>query len=270
VKIIADTHVHLYPCYNLKTALDQLVQQLQSHDPTAVPVAFLTEVRGCDFYSQLKNNSVDTAPYVITPCPTEDALVITNPTPDTRHPPALRSLGEAGTPSYVFPGQQIVTAERIEILSLTARVDIQDAQPASVVIEKVLAAGGIPVVSWAPGKWFFERGRIVRDLVEHAEPGSLLLGDTTLRPLVWPEPSLMRLGRSRKLTVVAGSDPLPFQGEESFMGSYGSFLNGDFDPDHPVSSIRRILGSLDGVTGTAGTRCGLFSVMNRLIRHHRR
>lgn len=176
-------------------------------------------------------------------------------------------LCEHGEPRlYVFSGRQIVTAERIEVLALTVDLRLAGHLPAKEVVEAVLDAGGIPVLSWAPGKWFFKRSGTVRELIDSFRPGQVLIGDTTLRPTVWPEPLLMRLAVRRGFTVVAGSDPLPFSGEEKYMGTYASIMEGPFDPGKPVTSIRKVMTAPDAVIAMAGKRCGLLEALNRLKR----
>jgi hypothetical protein len=167
----------------------------------------------------------------------------------------------------LFAGRQIVTAERIEILGLTLDPDMADGEPAETVVDRVREAGGIAVVNWAPGKWFFSRGRVVRRLIDGAAPGELALGDSSLRPLGWPEPLLMRQGAARGLTILAGSDPLPFRGDESVMGTFGCRVDGTLDPARPVASVRAALRTPGIASERLGRRRSAPRVLLRLLRN---
>ncbi len=252
--LLADTHVHLYRCYDLEDAFDSAFRKLAAlrrrhklapDDPAAL---FLTERADHHVFRDLKSGerfSVE---------PIGENLL------EVRH----SELGSL----YLAPGRQIITAERLEILALTVDMEYPDGKPIREVIAAVREAGGVPVLPWSPGKWFSNRGKIVREIIQSSEKGTLLLGDTTLRPLLWGEPRLMREGRERGLTVVAGSDPLPFAGEERYIGSYGSLLDGPFDRSRPLSSLRDLLRRPAAVT-TCGRRLSPFVVFLRLQKNRK-
>ena len=126
----------------------------------------------------------------------------------------------------------------------------------------------LPVLPWAPGKWFGARGRVIRKLMEQAAAGSFLAGDTTMRPTGWPVPVLLRYARRSGLGTVAGSDPLPQPGEEAYAGTYGIFSDVTLDPTRPADGLRNIL--LRGNTFTVrGRRCGPLEMAQRWNRHRK-
>jgi len=239
----------------LGVALAFLTENLGGLAPGAIRIAFLTERHDCHCFRELreKGRADLGGGLAIAPTAEEHALVL---------------LRQADPVLYLVAGRQIVTAERIEVLALTVDADIPDGEQAHAVVTAVQAERGIPVVAWAPGKWFFGRGRVVRELMEVGEPGRLLIGDSALRPTVWPEPFLMRRARARGLTVIAGSDPLPFCGEEPNMGTYASVFEAPFMPAAPVKSVREALASAPSVT-TVGTRCGPLKAAGRLRKNAR-
>jgi len=61
---------------------------------------------------------------------------------------------------YPGGGRQIVTRERLEILGLAMRRRFLMACPPRV-IQRIVEAGGIPVLPGSPGKWLFARGQLV-------------------------------------------------------------------------------------------------------------
>ncbi|MBI2437407.1 MAG: hypothetical protein HYV36_01140 [Lentisphaerae bacterium] len=258
--VAADGHVHLYPAYDLRAAFRCLIQNLDRlaaatglADPATtgneiLKLAFLTEARDHDFFGRLKDRDKNALGngFEIISMPSSLCVVI-----------GLPGAGQV----CLVAGRQIATRERLEVLGLAMSAKIPDGLPAGEVIRRVVASGGIPVLAFSPGKWLFGRGRLARNLIESAQGGGLCLGDTTLRPLFWPAPRLMRQARALSLPIIPGSDPLPFAGEERYLGTYGFVCQGSFDAFAPAASIGRMLAA--GIT-PAGLRCGTWTVARRL------
>lgn len=251
--ILADTHVHIYPWHRTAVALRTAYRHLSAPGETCVRALFLTERHDCHFFREIQALCADL--------------------PDDLRLAQVDSAGVArfhhreDGDLYVVAGRQLVSAERIELLALTIDTDLEDGAPVRDLIAAVRGRGGIPVLSWAPGKWFGGRERIISGLIDESRPDELMVGDTSLRPTVWPEPILMRQARKKGLRVLAGSDPLPADGEESVIGSYAMALEGAFDPARPLDSFRALLWS--GDARFAGCRGGPFEVFRRLYQHHR-
>lgn len=254
MRLIADTHVHIYPCYNIKRALDTLRTNLSQLDKQAVCLAFLAERSDCNFFAEFKKNSAGLLSSEVEMRYLDDAL----------------QLRETGHPDlYLFPGRQIITKEKIEILSLTVDLKIEDGLAAQEVIDIIRLRGGLPVLSWSPGKWFFKRKKVVEKLLASNKPGSLLIGDTTLRPTCWRQPLLMKKAVFMGFTVISGSDPLPFAGEEKVMGQYGISIDSDFDVHNPAGSIRSLFSQAGLKPSLVGRRDDLFSTFHRLFKNAR-
>jgi hypothetical protein len=246
VSIVADGHLHLYPCYRLERALYCLAENLSglaaaAHKATSsVKVAFLAERWDCRVFASLRDGSLRVDGWQ------------TSPARDGGNVLVMQS--DRGDSFYLAAGRQIVALERLEVLALMTDAEIKDGLSVEKAIEAVRTAGGAPVLNWAPGKWFFGRGRAVRGLLQRAEPGSLLLCDTSLRFAPWPEPDLMRLAARRGFAILAGSDPLPFPGQEKHAGAYGFVCDAPFDDASPVASLRRMLNESRGLIRRAGRR----------------
>jgi hypothetical protein len=255
LKILADTHLHLYPCYDLARALWGLMRNLEKMAAGAAHAGFLVERSGCDVFGEMKRNPR---------CVRSPDLNVT-PLGEV----VLRLDGSAGGRLYLFSGRQVQTAERIEVLALATERSFPDGLPARQVVRAVREAGAVPVLPWAPGKWFGARGRLVRSILKASQPGALLLGDSSLRPVGWPEPLPMRAARRRGFGVLAGSDPLPFAEDERWIGAYASRFEGPFQPEQPLDSMRRLLRSPGLVVSRVGRRGGPIAVFRRLIAHRR-
>jgi hypothetical protein len=234
--VIADTHVHIYPFHDRVALLDGAFRRLAALAPTAGASAIcLTERHDCHAFRDLPGERVET-----------NAV----------------KWGDG----WIFAGRQIVTRERLEVLALTIDAELADGQPIADVLQRIRDAGGVPVLSWAPGKWFFKRGEVMTKLIETSAPGDFLLGDTSLRPTIWPEPCLMSAAQKRGFSIVAGSDPLPVRGEEEIAGTYATVIEGNFDAAKPVSSMRALLKARGSFVGR---RCGPLEVFARLKNNHR-
>ena len=266
--VCLDAHVHLYPLYRSDEAIASLFRNLGSWTPRAggsdkgrdalapvCRVAILAESRRCHAFREIRAQGCIRGTEGLKVAPTESyGVAITAANGDRLH---------------LLAGRQVVTRERIEILALTVDAAIPDGLSADETLAAVKQAEGVSVVSWAPGKWLGGRGRVVRSLIERYPPAAFLLGDSSLRPTVWSEPLLMRRGRRRGFAIVAGSDPLPFAGEERRAGTYGCVYRGPFDDAHPVSSMRRILTERPSSLRLAGRRSGPFEVALRLMKNAR-
>ena len=256
MKIIADTHVHLYPCYQLGLALGTLIETFEYLDSDAVKFAFLVERSDCRFFAKTKNNT-------------------TVQIKDRRHlvfkkkSDHISVIREGNLILYIIPGRQIVTLERIEILSLTSDAMINDGLPVDQTIDRILNAGAIPVISWAPGKWFLKRGKIIKKLLTHSKPSKILVSDTSLRPRIWKRPLLMRRAERAGFKILAGSDPLPFSGEEINLGSYATIIKGAFNPETPIISIKKLLNDPQTDVTQIGRRNSTIRAARRIIKNAR-
>ena len=252
-RVVADTHVHLHPCYDLGLALVSLCANLARHGE-GVRAGFLAERGDHRIFAALRDGSLRPGRgFAVQRLPEAGVLL----------------LESEGRQVYLFGGRQIVTAERIEVLALGADIDLADGLPVERVIAAVQAADGVPVISWSPGKWWGSRGRRVAELLRRSQPGDLLLGDTALRPRSGPEPRRMREARRRGLAVIAGTDALPLHGEERILGTYATVFEGTFDKERPLQSARQLLRSPGAYAGTCGTRGTWAASARRWLRHAR-
>lgn len=257
---VADTHVHFYAEYSEKVFWDRAFAGVGDLAPAnagadRAAALFLAERSDCRFFRRWRERGLDAnGAYEIEELREDNVL-------------AVRQRAPGGGVLHVFAGRQIVTRERLEILALTADPDIPDGGTIHEAVKRVLAEGAIAVLPWSPGKWLFDRGRIVRDVIERFPPNRLLLGDSALRPVGWGEPFLMRAAVERGFRVIAGTDPLPITGEEKRVGKYGIAISADFDLKRPVNDIRRLLADPGVRIRRAGRRMGPAAVLRRLWRN---
>ena len=279
--IVADTHVHVYRGYDVAAALHHGLRNLTElarrcgADPAAedsagaeesnlvvgggpLLVLFLVEAEGCDSFEALRQGRLkEQLPGWSVQAAGEDCAVWLEAS-ETGAPEAERLL--------LVAGRQLVTQERLEVLALATDAGLPQSLDSRGAIASVHEAGGVPVLSWAPGKWSFQRGELVAAVIAASSPEHLLIGDSSLRSSA-TEPRLMRRAQQRGFKVVAGSDPLPIGGEERILGSYGTFWRGEVEMDEPLRSLRPML--LDPAVPAArvGDRSTALVVVSRLGRH---
>ncbi|NQU39514.1 MAG: hypothetical protein HQ523_06145 [Lentisphaerae bacterium] len=252
--IVVDTHVHLYPGYDLAEGLPAVAARLRSLAPGAVPAVCLTERTGQHVFQALAEGRVSVGTSM------EMTLV------EGGSGSAVCLRDEVG-PFYILPGRQMVTAERLEILALGRDLALADGARAESMIQTILKTEAIPVLTWAFGKWWFGRSHQVRALVARFAPEELWLGDTTMRPREWPRGTIMRGAIANGRRVLAGSDPLPSPAEFALAGRYATLLNGALNPNDPVASILQGFRGLPPGGRTVGGRCWLLAVLMRLRRY---
>ncbi|MGR0480199.1 MAG: hypothetical protein ACTFAL_02010 [Candidatus Electronema sp. V4] len=204
---LADTHLHLYSCYNLDHAFSGLLDRLTAADVQALCFGCLAERAGCNFYAQIRTGNIVLHDFSLQAADSRQLIL------QRKNDGRLLTL---------LPGRQIIAAERIEVLALCTDALFADGLPAAELIKLIREQNGVPVLPWSPGKWFFQRGKMVDHLLRRFTSQDFLLGDVSLRPVGWPLPLLMRKARRLGYKIISGSDPLPFPGEEAQFGRYAS------------------------------------------------
>jgi hypothetical protein len=205
--MLVDFHVHCYGFYDLNL----LLRSVERHVSRAFGVESGDDVLLCltersgeflfDSWSQ--SGWVDAARSMACQI-ADDGLSVSMP---------LGAPG--GRRVHWLSGRQLVTAERIEVLALALRGTLAEGLPLADTVEAVNAAGAVAVLPWSPGKWSFERGRLIQKVL--AAGGTFALGSTAMHRWMWRDHALLEAYRTR-YPVLPGSDPLPLKGEESQVG----------------------------------------------------
>ena len=250
-----DGHVHLYEVYDLKKAIESGVRNLNDHSKkissNVIPVWLLVERSDASFFDQIYQSPQDFENNGLKFNKGNDELTII--------------VEQDGEPIlYIFAGRQMVTKEGLEVLSIISNLNIPDRQKSiDEVIQNVKDSGGIPTLNWAPGKWFFNRGKVIARQIQEKSTNEIFIGETTLRNTLWPEPKLVKQARKKGFPIIAGSDPLPFKGEEQGIGSFGFLIEGKFDPKNPAQSLRDLMNSKGKDVQIIGKRNDIFTFARR-------
>jgi len=121
------------------------------------------------------------------------------------------------------------------------------------------------VLPWAPGKWFGDRGRAVLSVFDSVPSCQFLVGDTSMRPVGWGEPAIMRYAEVKGIKIIAGTDPLPFAGQENLVGSYCTLLEANIDLNKH-DGFRRLLH--ESAVHRVGRRGSFVSVLVRMLKNY--
>ena len=211
MKLLIDSHVHVYPNYDLARFFHRAWLNLSSgavdllNGSQTIPVLMLTERHDCSFFRDLIGGRFELP----------NGLEIRSCGANS-----VQIGGAGGMELVIIAGRQIVSAERIEVLALLADLALKDGQPIDELIPEISRLGAFPVLPWSPGKWFSSRGQKIEQILLAYKPGQIGFSDSALRPAGWPLPRLLQMAGLKSFVVIAGSDPLPLSGEEERAGSY--------------------------------------------------
>ncbi|MCX7819635.1 MAG: hypothetical protein N2652_10600 [Kiritimatiellae bacterium] len=252
---IVDLHVHWHGYYDPASLWCEIVPRMQSlGGPSAARVLCWTEAAGCREFERLMGGG---GPWVVARVASEGRAVWI--ADETR-----------GGGIWIVRGQQIVTAERLEILAIGVRDDALEGRPSPEVVQQLEELGAPALIPWAPGKWWGRRGRMIRALLARWPRDVLMLVDSSLRPRGWPMPRLLRRSAAREGRLLAGSDPLEYPGEERRIASYATLFSSPLAPEDPAGSLVAMLRDRRIGAVPVGSRAGPLVVGWRIARHMRR
>jgi len=256
-RIAVDFHLHFYRDYDPEIFWQALCRNLAG-DAIArlddrIPLqrlALLTEAPGCDWFRRWA------APGAALPGGYSFAA--------TSEPYSLALSANREILALIVRGRQIITAERLEVLTAGDFPAVEDGLPLARVLEALAAAGALAIIPWGAGKWLGGRGRLLRRLASTPAPPRVFLADNPARPCFWPAPRAFRMMERQGRPVLRGSDPLPLPGEERRAGSFASRFEAEFDPLRPLASLLKLLDG-NALIRDLGRPDGVFTFFSRQI-----
>jgi hypothetical protein len=246
VRFAVDGHVHLYTAETaasrVKNACRNLLERVRGTDQRRVlPTLLVLDTSRFEVFSRL---------YESAPRQGNNGFV------KAADEYGLFMVENGLVTGLLVGGVQIAACEGFEVLGIGCNVPIQDNLATGKIVADILAAGGMPVLPWAFGKWVGARGRKVIRLLGSDDGRSILLGDNALRPMPSPRPRQFRLAEEMEKPILPGSDPLPLDGDATRIGSYGFELDGNLCSSEPISSFLRELTNMRRQPTTIGRRLG--------------
>ncbi len=257
--VLIDGHVHFYDCFDLPGFLEAARHNLGAVVPRGpwTGCLFLTERAQDAWFRRWRDDSAG-RPHSAgawTLRALEDGVT-------------LLAEHQAGPRILVLAGRQIVARDGLEVLAVgsdrshRAGLDFPDA------VHSARETGGLTIVPWGFGKWWGDRGKLVKALITRSEPSSIFLGDNGGRPRIGGYPRLLSLGRSRGFKVLGGSDPLPFPAQMRRVGSFGFVLPGPANLSRPGGGILEAVRGLGEQPASFGKALSLRSFLSVQARVH--
>lgn len=244
-KLIVDTHVHIYPDYNLALLFNAALQnfKLSSQNETETHfVLALTERFDCNFFKSNKELKKH-GKWELKFDPKADLICATN----------------SDDKIFILPGRQNISSEKLEVLTLGSDDFRAERLPAIEIIKGANETGLVTILPWSFGKWVGSRGSLVRKFIEDSTL-DFFLGDTGHR--FGFEPKMFKEGEISGRTRLCGTDPLPLSGEEVRVASYGSI----FEVEGGELSRDKILRALMTKPRTHGEKLRLSSAVALQLR----
>lgn len=253
--ILVDAHVHLHDCFSPPRFLDAAAANLERAgaelglSPSTPGMLLFTQTADRDPFGGLGPGSVGRWSL----SPTAESVSIAAQRVDA---PLL----------ILTAGRQITTAEGLEVLALGTADSFEDGHPIDHTIDQVRWQGGLPVLPWGFGKWWFRRGRVVRRIIHDRQRFPLLfLGDNAGRPGIAPQPSFLAQGKDRGRPVLPGTDPLPLAAEETKVGRLAFYLDQTLDIERPFEGLKQALLSTQASPPMVGQHEGTLPFLHRQL-----
>ena len=142
---------------------------------------------------------------------------------------------------FIVAGRQVACREGLEVLVLGTTHRFADGRPIREVLREADDLGVPRVIPWGPGKWFFSRGRLLRELVAEFRKPTLFLGDEGGRPVFWGYPQHFAQAARLGVRDLPGTDPLPFPHDVRKVGRMGFRVPIDLDRRRPGASLLHAL-----------------------------
>lgn len=237
--LLIDAHVHIYDCFELEYFFDSAFANFKSeakklgHGNNFTGILLLAETSKDCWFQRLKDSAKGKD------LPDGKDLGCWQIRHTSEHYSIIAESKDFKK-LILIAGRQVVTAEKLEVLSLCNSETFEEGKPISSLIRGIEEKGAIAVIPWGVGKWFGNRGKVVKNIINN-NTSSIYLGDNRNRPGFWHQPALFRSAEQNGIGILPGSDPLPFTSESFRAGSYGFSANLKIDPKRPGEAIRQLL-----------------------------
>jgi len=250
---LLDAHVHYHAGFSRRAFFGAAWRNLSAGEHqlrlagAATKGLMFTESLGADVFGELAAAagapSTDAGEWSFEATDEDNSLWAVGRTPDAR--------------ILLIAGRQLVTREGLEVLALGCRHRFDDSLALRDARDAVIDQGGVPVVPWGFGKWWFARGRLLAELLAAPSPGRWFVGDNAGRPRLSRRPALFARAAEHGVFVLPGSDPLPLSGQEDKPGRCGFRLAIATNAQQPAAAVLAALRECERQPETFGRYEGL-------------
>ena len=172
--ILVDSHVHIYNCFDIKRFFDEAFRNFSYYAKKLkladkfVGILFLTESSGFNYFNKLQENSNNIIQRL------EKGSFIEKKSDEN-----CSLVFETADSNYIIivAGQQIITKEKLEVLSLGTQQKIESSLSLEETVNKVNNIGAIPVLPWGVGKWLGKRHEILHEFIKKNSTNRFFLGE---------------------------------------------------------------------------------------------
>lgn len=248
-----DAHCHIYPCFSIETFFDSFFKNIREieHQTSSIIThsgIILTETNTCNFHTALHHDS-------------SMLEKLRKHGYERINDCFISSQDPSAPPLKIYPGRQVSSIERIEVLALFREEPLPEDLSLETLLKEIRSQNGLPVINWAPGKWSGKRRKLVESYLKHHSKEALL-GLSSLLPEGFSYPKIILDGMQADIPIIYGSDPLPFKGQESLAGSYGMLFPLLQDVP-PPADFARILEKPPH--SSSGKRSSILNTLYRLL-----
>jgi hypothetical protein len=238
--VFADAHVHIHRMFDLTAFLDAACGNFRKaavrvcKNNEYKPILLLTEAPG-DY--EFDNLASSTRAGRDTKRGAHGSWVFQQTAEECTLLAMSREFGNI----WIIAGQQISTAEGLEVLALGTRARFNHGESAGRLVDAIKLADALPVIPWGFGKWMGRRGAFLKEFLLQRKAADFFLGDNGGRTFFIGEPMQFQTAREAGFKILPGSDPLPFSFEETRAGSFGFFSSDSISPSHLARDLKRSL-----------------------------
>ena len=203
-----DGHVHLHSLECAVLTFDAAARNFRAElaqGSGCVGILLLTQASGEKVFEALRERG-RCGDWVIRPCPEESQSLV----------------AERGSDSLIVVcGRQVRCESGLEVTALGTTREFPDGLPLADTVREVQASGALACLPWGFGKWTGARAEVVRRALADNSPALLAVCDNGSRLQLSGRPELVESARMRGHLVLPGTDPFPFGGDYSRVGSFG-------------------------------------------------
>lgn len=229
--LLLDTHVHCYERFNTTEFLDEAFKNFdgvfkKNNIVNGIGVLVVTETENEGGINKiLRDLETSNGKKYIEPTAEKSSCFI---------------KFQNGFKILLIRGQQIITKEKLEVLSLFSNRKIEYNLDLNSTIKSVTDDGSIPIIPWGFGKWWGSRGVFLKDFLQENDL-KVFLGDNSGRPSFL---SFLKNKLNTNYIVLPGSDPLNIPSGIKKPGSFTCLIETELDLEYPTRFIKDKLLSL--------------------------
>jgi len=260
--ILIDTHLHIYDCYDVMSFFKEAKRNFLYYYKRSgavkkfVGILFLTESKGFNYFNKLQENSNN----IIQDLENEGFA--------KKKSDENCSLVFETTDSnfiIIIAGQQVITKENLEVLSLGTQQKIEYSLSLEETVKRVNEIGAIPILPWGVGKWFGKRGKVLNSFIEKNYSTNFFLGDNSGRSVLFKAPAKFKFSSRNKKIVLRGSDPLAIKLQEKKAGSFGFYFVSEIDLCNPFKDVKKMIYNLKSEPDNYGKLENIFDFFKNQI-----